>query len=109
MRSPSHQICELQPRSAEPVVEPDAEVVQSHPRRQPGSQTLDLVGPLPPQAEGVEELVVDRLDDLTYPGDPPPQALGPGLPGVALGRMDELDSVAFQPTPMILYSLEALV
>jgi hypothetical protein len=43
------------------VVEPDAKVVQRHPRRQSSTQTLDLVGTLPPEAEGIEELVVDRL------------------------------------------------
>src|SRR5215210_1981699 len=31
------------------------------------------------------------------------------LLGVALGRMDDLGSVAFQPTPMVLFSLEAFV
>ena len=72
------------------VIEPDTKVVQSHPRRQSSTQTLDLVGTLPPQAEGIEELVIDRLDDLTYPGNPPPKRLGPGLFGVALGWMDHL-------------------
>src|SRR5215210_5682458 len=109
MRSPSEQISEGQPGATEPIVEPDAEVMQRHPRRQSSSQTSDLVGPLPPQAEGVKQLVVDRLYDLTNAGDPSPQALGPGLLGVALGRMDDLGSVAFQPTPMIVFSLEAFV
>jgi hypothetical protein len=69
-----------------------------------------LVGPLPPQAEGVKQLVVDRLYDLTNAGHPPSQALGPAsLLGVALGRMDYLGSVAFQPTPMVLFSLETFV
>jgi hypothetical protein len=40
------------------VVEPDTEVVQRHLRRQSGTQTLDLVGTLPPETEGIEELVV---------------------------------------------------
>src|SRR5215213_476159 len=109
MSSPSHQIRELQPRSAEPIVEPDTEVVQRHPRRQSGTQALDLMGTLPPQAEGVEELVVDRLYDLTYPGDPPPQRLGPGLFGVALGWMDQLRPVALEPAAMVFGALEALV
>ena len=92
------------------IVEPDAEIVQSYPRRQSRSQTPDLVGPLLPQTEGVKQLVVERLYDLTNAGDPPPQALGPGLLGVApTGRMDDLGSVALQPTPMILFSLEAFV
>jgi hypothetical protein len=32
------------------IVEPDAEVVQSHPRHQAHTQTLKLMGPLPPEA-----------------------------------------------------------
>jgi hypothetical protein len=69
-----------------------------------------LVRPLLPQSEGIKQLVVDRLYDLTNAGDPPPQALGPAsLLGAALGRMDDFGSVAFQPTPMILFSLEAFV
>jgi hypothetical protein len=105
--SPSHKICELQPRTAELVIEPDTEVVQRNPRRQSGTQTLDLVGTLPPEAEGVEEFVVDRFDDLTYPGYPPPKRLGPGLFGVALGRMDYLRSVVIEPAAMVFSAFEA--
>jgi hypothetical protein len=91
------------------VVEPDPEVVQCHPRRQPRSQTLKVVGTLSPQAEGIEQLVVDSLDDLPYPGNPPPQALGPAsLTGVALGRMDHIRTIAFEPAPVVLRALEAL-
>jgi hypothetical protein len=90
------------------VVEPDTKVVQRHPRCQSSTQTLDLVGTLSPEAEGIEELVIDRLDDLTDGGYPPPQTLAPGPFGVALGRMDHLRSVALQPAPVVLYSLEAL-
>src|SRR5215203_7019455 len=72
-------------------------------------QTYQLGELALPQAEGVKQLVVDRLYNLTNAGDPPPQALGPGLLGVALGRMDDLGSVAFQPTPIVLFSLEAFV
>ena len=35
--------------------------MQRHSRRQGGSQAFQLLGPLPPQAEGVEELVYDKL------------------------------------------------
>jgi hypothetical protein len=91
------------------VVEPDTKVVQRHPRRQSSTQTLDLVGTLLPEAEGVEELVIDRLDDLTYPSNPSPQTLGPGLLGVSLGRVNNLRPVAFEPTLMVLGALETFV
>ena len=89
------------------IVEPDAEVMQSYPRCQPPSQSLKLMRTLPPQAEGVEELLENRLDDLRHPGNPPPQTLGPAsLFGVALGRVNDLRPVAFEPTPMILGAFE---
>jgi hypothetical protein len=66
------------------------------------------MGTLPPQPEGVEQFVVDTLHDLRYPGDPPPQALGPAsLFGVALGRMDYLRSVVIEPAAMVFSTFEA--
>ena len=82
-------------------------VVQRNPRRQSGTQTLDLVGTLLLEAEGVEEFVIHCLDDLTYPGDPPPQTLGPGLFRVALGRMDYLRPVVIEPATMVFSAFEA--
>src|SRR5215212_1098264 len=68
------------------------------------------MGPLPPQTEDVEELVIDRLHDLADSGHPPPQALGPApLAGVAFGWMDDLCSVAFEPPGVVLGPLETLV
>ncbi len=110
MNLPSHQISEIQPGTTEPVVEPNTEGVQRYPRRQPRSQTLKVVGTLSPQAEGIEQLVVDRLHDLPYPGKPLPQAPGPAsLTGVALGRMDHIRTIAFKPAPVVFFALEALV
>jgi hypothetical protein len=65
------------------------------------------MGTLPPEAESVEEFVINRLDDLTYPGNPPPQTLGPGLFGVALGRMDYLRPVVIEPAAMVFSAFEA--
>jgi ketosteroid isomerase-like protein len=49
-----------------------------------GDETLDMqmlgiyeMCEDPPEPEGVEELVVDTLDDLAYSGHPSPQAFGP--------------------------------
>ena len=72
MRSPSQQLGEGQPGATELVVEPDAEVVQSHPRRQTSSHATNVVGPLPVKAEGVEEFVVNALDYLADASNPPP-------------------------------------
>src|SRR5215212_3939648 len=78
MRSPSEQVSEGQPGTTELPIEPDAEVVQSHPRRQTCSQSLKLMRPLPPQAEGVEQFVVGALHNLADGGHPPPAALDGG-------------------------------
>src|SRR5215208_6065829 len=67
-------------------------------RRQTSSQAPQLVRPLPPEAEGVEEFVVDALHDLADGSYPSPQALGPApLAAVAFRRMDDARPVAFQP------------
>ena len=67
------------------------------------------MGPLPPEAEGVEELVVDALYDLADGGHPAPQSLGPVLlAGVVFGRVDDVCPVVFEPPPMVLGALQAL-
>ena len=85
MNSPSHQICKLQTGPTELVIGPDTEIMQRHPRCQSSSQTPDLMGPLLPQAEGVKQLVVDRLYDLTNAGDPAFRPLGQGFLESRLG------------------------
>src|SRR5918994_7859036 len=110
MRSPSQQVGEGQPGAAETVVEQDTEVVQGYPRRQSSPQTPQFVRPLPPQAESVEQLIVDAFDDLSESGHPPPQAFGPAsLSGVALGRLDDLGTIVIKPAPMVFGTLETFV
>jgi hypothetical protein len=90
------------------LVEPDAEVVKSYPRRQTRAQTLKLMRWLSPEAKGVEQLVIDTLYDLADGGNPLPQTLGPPpLAGVIFGRADKLRSVALEPLLMIFGSLTA--
>src|ERR687892_246014 len=109
MRSPSEQVSEGQPGTTELLIEPDTKVVQRHPRRQTCSQSLKLMGSLPPQTKGVEELVVGTLYDLADPCYPTPQTLGPHLAGVAFGRADKLRSVAPEPPSVVICPLKALV
>jgi hypothetical protein len=109
MKSPSEQVSEGQPRATELLIKPDAEIVQSHPRRQTCSQSLKLMRPLPPQAKGVEQLVVGALYDLANGGYPPHQALGPGLDRVSFGRMDDARPVALSPAAVVLGSFETFV
>src|SRR5215216_39258 len=92
------------------LVEPHTEVVQRHSRRQTSLQPAQLVRSLSPEAEGVEQLVVDAFYDLAHGSHPPPQTLGPApLAAVALGRVDDAHPIVIEPTPMVFFTLEALV
>ena len=62
-----------------------------------------------PEAEHIEQLVVDTLEDLADRSYPLPEPLGPGFVGVAFGRMDELRSLFFKPAPVVFGSLKALI
>jgi len=65
---------------------------------------------LPPETEGVEELIVDAFYDLADGGYPPPQALGPApLATIALGRADDAHPVEIEPPAMVFFALETLV
>src|SRR5919112_1940130 len=109
MRSPSEQVSEGQLGTTELLIEPDTKVVQRHPRRQTCSQSLKLMGPLPPQTKGVEQLVVGTLYDLADGGHPSPQMLGPGLERVSFGRMDDARPVALSPAAVVLCSFETFI
>ena len=83
--------------------------MQSYPRCQTRSQAAQLVGPLLPQTEGVEELIVDTLHDLTDGGDPSPEPFRPRLAAVTFRRMDYPRPVALLPAAVVLGALETLV
>src|SRR5215208_4998260 len=68
------------------------------------------MGPLPPEAEGVEQLLVDALHNLADTSHPPPQRFGPAsLAGVAFGRMDDVCPVTFEPPEVVFSALKACV
>jgi hypothetical protein len=67
------------------------------------------MGPLPPEAKAVEELVLDALDDLAYCGHLSSQAFGPGFAAIALGRVDDVHPVEIEPTPVVLFTFKALL
>ena len=85
MRLPVHQVRKGQPRPAELLIQPDTEVMQGDLGGQARLKPAELMGPLPVQAKGMKELVIDRLDDLADPGQPAPQRLGPWRPLFRLG------------------------
>jgi hypothetical protein len=84
--------------------------MQSNPRGQRCPQTLKLMGPLSPEAECIEQLIVDALHDLANASHPLPQGLGPTpLARVSFGRMDDGCSVTLLPAPVVLNPFETFV
>jgi hypothetical protein len=66
MKLPIHQVRKGQPRPAPLFLQPDTTVTQGHLRRQARLQPSEVMGPLSVHAEGVRELLVDRLHDLPH-------------------------------------------
>jgi hypothetical protein len=58
-------------------IEPETKIVQRHFGSQASLKPRQGVGTFPGQAEGIQELVVDRFDDLPQAGQPAPQGFGP--------------------------------
>lgn len=67
------------------------------------------MGALPVQAKGMQELVVDRLDDLPAPREPATQRLWPRGLARPLGRTDDLSAVSLPPPRLVGLALKALV
>jgi hypothetical protein len=65
-------------------IEPETKIVQSDFGRQPSLKVCQVVRTLTRQAKGVQEFVVDGLDDLSHAGQPAPQRFGPARPLAAL-------------------------
>jgi hypothetical protein len=108
MGSPSQQVSESEPRSSEALVEPDAEVVQRYPGRQSYPQPANVVGALSAKAEGVVQLLVDTLHNLTDGRSPASQPLWPtSAASIAFWRADDARSVEIEPPPMVFLAFEA--
>jgi hypothetical protein len=90
-------------------IQPDAEVMQRHLRRQAGLKAGEGMGALAREAEGMMPLVVDRLDDLAHPGQPTAHTFGPGMSAIPLRRANHLGPIAGPPAHMSSLSLEALI
>jgi hypothetical protein len=91
------------------LIEPDAEVVQRHLRRQAGLKAARVVRTLPTEAKGLVDLVVDGLNALTAPGQPAAQTLRPGPVAMALRRASHRRPVTLPPAHGRSLPLEALI
>src|SRR2546421_13128633 len=109
MNLPSKQISKGQGLTTQLTIEPDAKVMQADFGRQASLKAGQIMGPFPPQAEGVEQFVVDRFDDLPQPSQPAAPLLGPVLLAALLGRANDLSSIQLAPLGVRLVSGEALI
>jgi hypothetical protein len=82
-------------------IEPDTGIVQPNFGRQASLKARQVVRTLTGQAEGIQEFVVDGLDDLSKTGQPAPQRFGPVDALAALVRGHH------QVGPMLVQPLES--
>ena len=109
MRFPGHQVRKGQPRPAELVIHPEAEVRQGDLGGQARLQPAQLMGPFPIQAEGMLELRVDGLHTLADAREPAPPRLGPRPLPVPPGWAEDLGAGGRPPRRMVRLALTALV
>src|SRR5215510_10049772 len=101
MRLPIHQVRKGQPRPAALFIQPDAEVMQGHLCRQARLKTTQRMRPFTIKAEGMLELVIDRLYNLADSRKPALQGLGPWCLVIPFGRADDLGAVEPPPYRMV--------
>src|SRR6266478_4102296 len=96
---PLDQLSKSQRSAVELQIEPDAKIVQSHFRSQASLKSRQVMRAFASQAEGVQQLVIDGLNDLPQTGQPATQGFGPALPFAALmRRSDQIDLILLVPT-----------
>src|SRR6266567_2787212 len=109
MNLPVKQLSESQSLAAKLQVEQEAKVMQ----RDLGSQTclkaVERMGTLTSQPEGIEQLAIDRFDDLTQSGQPASPGFGPTDLAALMRDTDHLRMVQGLPVLMQAIPGEAFV
>src|SRR5215468_10336613 len=90
-------------------MQPDAEVMPGDLRGQARRQPAERMGPFPLAAQGVRELLMDRLHHLADAREPAPPWLGPRPLAGAPRWADDLGAVGPPPRRMVRLALKALV
>jgi hypothetical protein len=106
---PIHQVREGKTGATKLLIEPDAEVVQGHLRRQASLKAAPSMGTLVAEAEGMMHFVVDGLNDLAHPGQPAAQPLRPRMGAIPLRRAKNLGPLVVPPSPVCGLALEAFI
>src|SRR5215468_7051803 len=90
-------------------MQPDAEVMPGDLRGQARRQPAERMGPFPLAAQGVRELLMDRLHHLADAREPAPPWLGPRPLAGAPRWADDLGAVGPPPRRRVRLALKALV
>src|SRR5512135_3384395 len=109
MNLPIQQISKGQGVATQLTIEPDAKVMQADFSRQASLKASQIMRPFSPQAEGVEQFVVNRFDDLPQPSQPATPLLGPLLLALLMRGTDDFGSIELSPLGVRLVSCEALI
>jgi hypothetical protein len=76
---PIEQLSKSQRSVVELQIQPETKVMQSHFRGQASLKARQVVRAFASQTERIEQLVIDRFNDLPQTGQPPTQGFGPAL------------------------------
>src|SRR5436309_891941 len=103
------QLSESQRLSSELQVEPDAKVMQSDLCSQACLEAIQRVRTLTSQSEGIEQLVIDRFNDLPQPSQPASPGFGPAHFTALMWGTDHICAVGGLPAAMQQVSCKAFV
>src|SRR6266567_4181714 len=98
--SPVKQLSESQRLASELHIEPEAKVMQSDLCRQACLEAIQRMGTFTSQPEGIEQLAIDRLNDLPQPSQPAPPGFGPMELTALMWGTDHLSMVQGLPVLM---------
>src|SRR5215204_1093471 len=104
---PAEEVGEGEGGPSEEAVEPAAGVVEGDLGGEACGEAVEGVGAVPVEAEVLDELAVDRFDDLAEAAEPAAEGRGP-VPGRrAIGRADDAGAVVLGPAGVALGTDEA--
>src|SRR5213079_2502733 len=106
---PVEQIGESQRLATQLHVEPEAKVMQSDFRRQARLKAVQRVRAFTSQPEGIEQLVIDGLNDLTQPSQPASPGFGPAHFTALVRRADHLCTILRVPAAMQVIACKAFI
>src|SRR5437763_16866561 len=106
---PVQQISKSQRLAPKLYVEPDAKVMQGHFSGQAGLKAIQRMRTLASQPKGIEDLVIDRFNDLPQPSQPAAPGLGPTRFAALMRRANHLGSIGGLPVAMHLLAGKALI